>query len=262
MHKGRETFWSLVLVGINLLATALITSALINWSEDTPGESNWKITQISEKWRQEREDWKLDLEDWAQEREEWEKEREDWKEEGRLKWLKADEGLCDWLHQFVDIQRRKRSTYTLTKAELFDLLCGYDNSPTDSSLDSDWLEEDPFDIRTLTLRRRRRSTDALKRIFLENIDGSGVKYYKPRFLFAFGLPSLLCHLVGSILLLLQYKLVHPWRQLGREREANLWGKLGGTKRGMNEEMSHWRSTDKVIYEKLNNIENLPFVTQI
>ena len=52
VHKGRETFWSLVLVGINLLATALITSALINWSEDTPGESNWKITQISEKWRQ------------------------------------------------------------------------------------------------------------------------------------------------------------------------------------------------------------------
>merc|ERR1719500_2145793 len=30
VHKGRETFWSLVLVGINLLATALITSALVN----------------------------------------------------------------------------------------------------------------------------------------------------------------------------------------------------------------------------------------
>ena len=230
VHKGRETFWSLVLVATNLLATALITSALVNKNIFTLYDSkanvegphaDWVMTKMSE--------------------------------EGRFEWLKADKGLCDWLFQIAD-PRRKRSTDTLTKADLF-RLCEYSYAPTDSILDAD-----PIDLRTL--RRRKRSTDVLASIFLENIDGSGVKYYKPRFFFAFGLPSLLCHLVGSFLLLLQYKLVHPWRQLGREREANLWGKLGGTKRGMNEEMSHWRSTDKVIYEKLYNIENLPFVTQI
>ena len=98
----------------------------------------------------------------------------------------------------------------------------------------------------------------LTRIFLESSEESSKlhkvhtleSYYKPRFLFAFGLPSLLCHLVGSFLLLLQYKLVHPWRQLGREREANLWGKLGGAKQGVDEEMSHWRRSDAVSYEEL------------
>ena len=218
VHKGRETFWSLVLVGINLLATALITSALINkniftWYDsrvDEEGlEASWKMPKISD--------------------------------DGRFEGLKADKGLCDWLFQFV-AWRRKRSTDTLTKADLFDL-CGYPYTPTDSI-----PETDPFDLRTAN--RRKRSTDALTRIFLENMDASGVKYYKPRFLYAFGLPSLLCHVVGSILLLLQYKLVHPWRQLGREREGNRWGKLGGTKRGVDEEMSHWRSSDKVCYENM------------
>ena len=123
VHKGRETFWSLVLVGINLLATTLITSALIS------------------------------------------------------------EKIFSW----------------------------------------SW------------------STS------VENIDEFGDKYYKPRFFFVFGLPSLLCHLAGSSLLLLQYKLVHPWRRLGREREANLWGKLGGTKQGVDVEMSHWRSSGVVSY---------------
>ena len=139
VHKGRETFWSLVLVGTNLLATALITSALVN-----------------------------------------------------------------------------KNIFTL-----------YDSKAN---------VEGPQGER-----------DVLASIFLENIDGSGVKYYKPRFFFAFGLPSLLCHLVGSFLLLLQYKLVHPWRRLGREREANLWGRLGGTKQGLDVEMPHWRSSDAVSF---------------
>ena len=67
----------------------------------------------------------------------------------------------------------------------------------------------------------------------------------PKFVLCFGLPSLLCHLVGSVFMLLQYKLVHPWRQLGKRREANLWGKLGGTKRGLDVEMSPWKSDSEV-----------------
>ena len=39
VHKAREIFWSLFLVGLNLLATALITSALIN--------KNWYLPQHS-----------------------------------------------------------------------------------------------------------------------------------------------------------------------------------------------------------------------
>ena len=128
----------------------------------------------------------------------------------------------------------------MTKARLLDL-CGLELPP---------LELDP---------RRKRSTDALASIFLENVGGSGIKYYKPRFFFAFGLPSLLCHLVGSLLLLLQYKLVHPWRQLGREREANLWGKLGGTKQGLDEEACHWRNSDAVMvsFDEFHRTEQFP-----
>ena len=71
----------------------------------------------------------------------------------------------------------------------------------------------------------------------------------PKFVLCFGLPSLLCHLVGSVFMLLQYKLVHPWRQLGKKREANFWGKLGGSKRGLEVEMSPWKSGGTVSYDE-------------
>ena len=97
--------------------------------------------------------------------------------------------------------------------------------------------------------RTKRSTDDIKRLLFESSTGFGeVPYIIPKFFLCFGLPSLICHLAGSVFLLLQYKLVHPWRQLGKKREANVWGKLGGTKRGLDVEMSPWKSGDAVSKE--------------
>ena len=138
VHKAREIFWSLVLVGINLLLTALVTSALVS----------------------------IDLHDNP---------------------VIEEESTDIWTRFFLD-----------------------------STGEDQWIEEDYI----YTLR---------------------IKFIIPKFFWCFGLPSLLCHLAGSLLLLLQYKLVHPSRHLGREREANLWGKLGGSKRGLDVEMAEWKT---------------------
>ena len=91
---------------------------------------------------------------------------------------------------------------------------------------------------------------------------SRYEYTVPKFFYCFGLPSLLCHLAGSALLLLQYKLVHPWRHLGKKREANVLGKLGGTKRGLDVEMSPWKSGDAVSKEEHHAILANPIAITI
>ena len=53
------------------------------------------------------------------------------------------------------------------------------------------------------------------------------------------LPPLLFHLAGCGWLLLFEKTVHPWRQLGKERESHCWGKLQGTRRGIEAEPTLW-----------------------
>ena len=50
---------------------------------------------------------------------------------------------------------------------------------------------------------------------------------------------LIPHLVGCGLLLLFEKTLHPWRQLGKERERRCWGKLQGSKRGIEVEPTIW-----------------------
>ena len=150
VHKAREILWSLVLVGINLLVTSLITSALIS----------------------------------------------------------------------RDLKRENQ----VSGGEIMDILTR-------------------FFFHTKRIGRS-----------FASIDGSFIKYKVtwyiiPKFVLCFGLPSLLCHLTGSLLLLLQYKLVHPWRQLGKKREANFWGKLGGSKRGLDVEMSPWKSGGAVSYDE-------------
>ena len=50
---------------------------------------------------------------------------------------------------------------------------------------------------------------------------------------------LIPHLVGCGLLLLFEKTLHPWRQLGKERERQCWGKLQGSKRGIEVEPTIW-----------------------
>ena len=53
------------------------------------------------------------------------------------------------------------------------------------------------------------------------------------------LPPLFLHLAGCGLLLLFEKTVRPWRDLGKERERHCWGKLQGTKRGIQAEQTIW-----------------------
>jgi len=55
----------------------------------------------------------------------------------------------------------------------------------------------------------------------------------------FSFPSLFFYLAGCGLLLLFEKTVHPWRHLGKERESHFWGKLQGTKRGIEAEPTVW-----------------------
>ena len=51
--------------------------------------------------------------------------------------------------------------------------------------------------------------------------------------------SLILHLAGCGFLLLFEKTLHPWRQLGKERESHCWGKLQGTKQGIVAEPTIW-----------------------
>ena len=139
VHKAREIFWSLVLVGLNLLVTALVTSALVS----------------------------IDL------------------------------------HDNQLSERESPDTFFLWSSTGF----GYPSASGSGSL--------------------------------------LIKFVIPKFFLCFGLPSLLCHLAGSLLLLLQYKLVHPSRHLVREREANLWGNLEGSKKGLDLEMPHRKRADEV-----------------
>merc|ERR1719341_2200596 len=52
-------------------------------------------------------------------------------------------------------------------------------------------------------------------------------------------PPIFFHLAGCGWLLLFEKTVHPWRHLGKERESHCWGKLQGTKRGIEAEPTFW-----------------------
>ena len=53
------------------------------------------------------------------------------------------------------------------------------------------------------------------------------------------LPSITLHLVGCAFLRLFDKTVHPWRHLGEERQRRRWGRLQGTKKGIEAEQTIW-----------------------
>ena len=72
------------------------------------------------------------------------------------------------------------------------------------------------------------------------------------FLLLFGLPSLLCQVAGAGLLLLYYRTSHPWRALGREREARCWGRLQGTRRGVQVETPYWEQANMEVKEPANS----------
>ena len=59
------------------------------------------------------------------------------------------------------------------------------------------------------------------------------------FLLFFGLPSLLCHLMGCAMLLIYYKTSHPWRELGQARERHCCGKLGDSGVPLQWETPYW-----------------------
>ena len=217
VHKAREIFWSLALVGVILFATALIASIVLN--KNIVEWADLKDIQVSEQ-------------------------------------FEAVEGLCNQLTYIVennldkkkesyleniliDINRWRQNDEALNKEGMFNL-CGLSS---DVNLKIEPALFDSF---------------APKRIFLKNNAAWLHKYIIPEFFLCFGLPSLLCHLTGSVLLLLQYKLVHPWRHLGKKREANLLGKLGGSKRGLDVEMSPWKSGGAVSYERRFSIIAISF----
>ena len=127
---------------------------------------------------------------------------------------------------------------------------------------------DSFQFDLYDSTRQKRSRDSQRGVSLEDIVGSknarehstdadNSMFFEsstiPKFFLIFGLPSLLCHLVGSLQLLFQYKLVHQWRLLGRDREANYWGRLGGTKRGIHEERPQWCSSHMVSTQIIKSI---------
>ena len=72
------------------------------------------------------------------------------------------------------------------------------------------------------------------------------------FLLLFGLPSLLCQVAGAGLLLLYYRTSHPWRALGREREARCWGRLQGTRQGVQVETPYWEQANMEVKEPANS----------
>ena len=67
------------------------------------------------------------------------------------------------------------------------------------------------------------------------------------------LPSLFFHLAGCGWLLLFEKTVHPWRQLGKERERHCWGKLQGTKKGIETEPTILDQVSFSCYKPLNSV---------
>ena len=70
------------------------------------------------------------------------------------------------------------------------------------------------------------------------LQNEGFPYFL--FLIIVTLPPLFFHLVSCGLLLLFEKTVHPWRHLGKERERHCWGKLQGSKKGIQAEPTLWQ----------------------
>ena len=60
-------------------------------------------------------------------------------------------------------------------------------------------------------------------------------------------------LAGCGWLLLFEKTVHPWRQLGKERERHCWGKLQGTKKGIETEPTILDQVSFSCYKPLNSV---------
>ena len=59
--------------------------------------------------------------------------------------------------------------------------------------------------------------------------------------------SLFLYLAGFGFLLLFEKAAHPWRHLGKERQSHCWGKLQGTKKGIETEPTVWDQVGLYIY---------------
>ena len=67
--------------------------------------------------------------------------------------------------------------------------------------------------------------------------------YSTEFLLVVCLPALMLHILGGGLLILFYKTCHPWRELGWEREAHCFGKLGKIGNQVTVETPYWCEDD-------------------
>ena len=71
------------------------------------------------------------------------------------------------------------------------------------------------------------------------LDQSDIRYHT-EFLLVVCLPALIFHILGGGLLILYYKTCHPWREVGWEREAHCFGKLGQIGPQLTVETPYWR----------------------
>ena len=63
--------------------------------------------------------------------------------------------------------------------------------------------------------------------------------YHTEFLLVVCLPAIIFHILGGALLILYYKTCHPWREVGWEREAHCFGKLGQLGSQLTVETPYW-----------------------
>ena len=63
--------------------------------------------------------------------------------------------------------------------------------------------------------------------------------YRTEFLLVVCFPALIFHILAGALLILYYKTCHPWRELGWEREAHCFGKLGKIGSQLTVETPYW-----------------------
>ena len=70
------------------------------------------------------------------------------------------------------------------------------------------------------------------------LDKSEIRYHT-EFLLVVCLPAIIFHILGGALLILYYKTCHPWREVGWEREAHCFGKLGQLGSQLTVETPYW-----------------------
>ena len=70
--------------------------------------------------------------------------------------------------------------------------------------------------------------------------------------------TLVLYTAGCGFLLLFEKTIHPWRHLGKDRERHCWGKLQGTKKGIEVEQTIWEQVKMSFYYILTHFDSVRY----